>query len=185
MRESVVSGMPNLHAFDQEFGREGAPRQERRRKILRLSTIVAFLMGAGIVGALALAWPETVALLRAELPPEVTSLLALPHDGSDEQIARLLTEVDALKQEVHELTQAQHAAADTIASLKAAEQKPQSGAASASWYSDPAALNFATPRRSAAGSVAPPAQQSATARPKSVPLPKRESAAPLPLQAPQ
>ena len=174
--------MPNLNAFDQEFGRDPGAHRERRKRILRLSTIVAFLLGAGIVGALALAWPEAVALLRAELPPGLISSHA--PDGSEEQVERLLTEVDALKQEVRELTQVQQQAVETIAALKAAEHDAQTRAAAAAWYSNPAALNFGIASRSGPANITPPAQQSATARPKAAPLPKREPVLPPP-PAPQ
>jgi hypothetical protein len=180
MREPVVSAMPSLDAFDQEFARNPAPRPERRKRILRLSTIIAFLLGASIVGALALAWPETVGLLRAELPPGLMSSLPLPRDPAEEQNEQLLAEVDALKQEVRDLTEAQHEAAATIAALKAAEQESKSRAASAGWYSDAAALNFPIASRPGAGNTQSPAQRSAVARPKAAPLPKRESVPPSP-----
>jgi hypothetical protein len=184
MREPVVSGMPRLDAFDQEFGRDPGPYPRRRKRILRVSTIVAFLLGAGIVGALALAWPETISLLRAELPPGLMALLPLPRDPAEEQNEQLLAELEALKQEVRELTESQHEAATTIAGLKAAEQESKHRAALESWYSNPAALNFVFASRPAAGNTPPPAQRSAVARPKAAPLPKRESTAPSPAQEP-
>jgi hypothetical protein len=182
MREPVVSGMPRLDAFDQEFGRDPDPRPRRRKRILRLSTIVAFLLGAGIAGAFALAWPETIGLLRAELPPGLMASLPLPRDPAEEQNEQLLAELETLKQEVRELTEAQHEAATTIAGLKAAEQESKHRAALESWYSNPAALNFAG--RPGAGNGAAPAQRSAVARPKAAPLPKRESVTPPPAQEP-
>jgi hypothetical protein len=184
MREPVVSGMPRLDAFDQEFGRGADPRRGRRKRILRLSTIVAFLLGAGIVGALALAWPETMSLLRAELPPGLMASLPLPRDPAEEQNEQLLAELEALKQEVRELTEAQHEAATTIAGLKAADQESKHRTALESWYSNPAALNFVVASRPGAGNGAVAAQRSAVARPKAAPLPKRESTAPPPPQEP-
>lgn len=180
MREPVESAMPNLEAFDQEFGRDPEARPERRKRILRVSTMVAFLLGAGIVGALALAWPETVSLLRAELPPGLISALPLPRDPAEEQNEQLLAEVDALKQEVRQLTQAQREAVTTIAGLKAAEQETKSRSVSGGWYSDAAVLNFPIASRPSAANAATPAQRSAVARPKAAPLPKREVVAPSP-----
>ena len=153
MRELVESAMPNLQAFDQEFERDPTPRPERRRRILRLSTILAFLLGGGIVGALALAWPETLALVRAELPPGLMASLPLARDPAEEQNEQLLAELDALKQEVRDLTQAQHEAATTIAGLKAAEQESKSRAVSIGWYSDAAVLNFPIATRPAANGM--------------------------------
>jgi hypothetical protein len=185
MREPVESAVPSLEAFDQEFGRDPASRPERRRRILRLSTIVAFVLGAGIVAALALAWPETVSLLRAELPPGLMSSLPLPRDPAEVQNEQLLAELDALKQEVRELTQAQHEAATTIAGLMAAEQGSKSRPVSGGWYLDVAVLNFPIASRPVPANAAPPAQRSAVARPKAAPLPKRESVAPSPAPEPQ
>src|SRR5262249_38537269 len=178
MREPLVSAMPSLEAFDQEFGRDGAPRRQRRRRLLRLSTIVAFLLGAGVVGALALAWPETVGLLRAELPPGLMASLPLPRDPAEEQNEQLLAEMDALKQEVRELTESQHEAATTIAGLKAAEQETKTGLGPAGWYSDAAVLNYPIATR-------PGTASAAIARPRPAPLPKRESVAPSPAPEPQ
>ena len=185
MREPVDSAMPSLEAFDQEFGRDGAPRPQRRKRILRLSTIVAFLLGAGIVGALAVAWPQTVGLLRAELPPELMASLPLPRDPSEEQNEQLLAEVDALKQEVRELTEAQREAATTIAGLKAAEQESKNRAAPGGWYSDAAVLNYPIATRPGTAGAAAPAQRAAIARPRPAPLPKREGVAPSPAPEPQ
>jgi len=185
MRKPVESAMPSLEAFDQEFGRDGAPRPQRRKRILRLSTIVAFLLGAGVVCALALAWPETVGLLRAELPPGLMASLPLPRDPAEEQNEQMLAEMDALKQEVRELTEAQHEAATTIAGLKAAEQESKNRAAPAGWYSDAAVLNYPIASRPGTASAAASAQRAAIARPRPAPLPKRESVAPSPAPEPQ
>lgn len=180
MREPVVSAMPNLDAFDQEFGRGPAPRPKKRKRVLRISTIVAFLLGAGIVGAVALAWPETVSLLRAELPPGLMASLPLPRDPSEEQNGQLLAELDALKQEVRELTEAQHESATTIAGLRAAEQESKSRTVLTGWYSEPGALNYPIASRPGAANSAAPAQRAAVARPRAAPLPKRESVPPAP-----
>ena len=53
-----VSELPRLDAFDEEFGREPVAilRGQQRRGGLRLSTLLVLLLGAGIIGALALVW---------------------------------------------------------------------------------------------------------------------------------
>jgi hypothetical protein len=176
MSEPVESAVPSLEAFDQEFARAPDQQPPRRRRILRLSTMVAFVLGGGIVGALALAWPETVGLLRAELPPPLVASLPLPRDPAEQQNEQLLAELETLKHEVRELTVAQHEAATTIAGLKA-EQQSKNRTAPAGWYSESAALNFPVTSRSSAN-AAP--QRSAVARPRPAPPPRRETPATTP-----
>ena len=178
--------MPRLDAFDEEFGREPVAilRGQRRRSRLRLWSVVVFVLAAGIVGALAFAWPTVDGGLLPHL--QLPQLQSMPFStkstgGADEQVDRLRREVAALKRDVRELTEAQQQAADTIAALKAAEQE-HSGS-SVSWYSDPAALNFGiVSQQPQPGVIAPPLRPAATARPKAR---KRDVVTPLSLEAPQ
>ena len=173
--------MPRLDAFDEEFGREPVAilRGQRRRSRLRLWSVVVFVLAAGIVGALAFAWPTVDGGLFPQLQSMPFSTKST--SGADEQIDRLRREVAALKRDVRELTEAQQQAADTIAALKAAE--PEHNASSVSWYSDPAALNFGiVSQQPQPGVIAPPLRPGATARPKAR---KRDVVTPLSLEAPQ
>jgi hypothetical protein len=182
-----VSEMPRLDAFDEEFGREPVAilRGQRRKLRLRFSALVVLLLGAGIASALALAWLNTEGWLRFEVQSAPSSQQYASREGSDEQIGRLRREVEALKKEIGELTEAQQQAADTIASLKAGEQEPRDPAASAYWYSDLAALHFGIVSPPRPGVGVPGARRSATARPDFRNARKRDGAAPLSLEAPQ
>jgi hypothetical protein len=182
-----ASEIPRLDAFDEEFGREPVAilRGQRRKVRLRSSALVVLLLGAGIVSALALAWLNADRWWRFEdqsapSPPQYAS-----REGADEQIGRLRREVEALKKQIGELTEAQQQAADTIASLKAAAEEPRDPASSVYWYSDLAALHFGIADQPRPGIVAPVPRQSAPARPDFRNTRKRDGGAPLSLEAPQ
>jgi hypothetical protein len=180
---SDVSEIPRLDAFDEEFGREPVVilRDQRRKVRLRSSTLVVLLLGAGIVSALALAWLNADGWLRSVPSP----LQYASREGADEQIGRFRREVEALKKQIGELTDAQQQAADTIASLKAAAQEPRDPASSTYWYSDLAALHFGIADQPRPGIFAPVLRQSAPARPDFRNTRKRDGGAPLSLEAPQ
>ena len=147
------AGLPRLDVFDQEFGPGPATilREPRRGLGLRFWSAIVLVLGAGVISALALAWPPSDGWLRPEL-----QLASTARDGGDEQIVGLQREVALLKYEIKELTSAQQQAADTIAALKAAAQDPQGRMASMYWYSDPAALSFGIASRAEAGGVRVP-----------------------------
>jgi hypothetical protein len=157
-----ASEMPRLDAFDEEFGREPVAilRGQRRKGRLRFSIFVALLLCAGAASALAFAWRNGDSWLRFD----VQSAPSLPQlgsrEGADDQVVRLRRQVEALRKEIGDLTEAQQRATDTIASLRA-EQDARDPAASAYWYSDLGALNYGIANPRPAG-VAPP--RSATAR---------------------
>ena len=180
--------MPRLDAFDEEFAQDpGAiPRERRRRIIRRLWTIAAIVLGVGTIAALALAWSKADGRLRLELQSVVPSPRSASREGPDDELDRLHREVDALRNEVGDLTQAQQRAqqqaAEAIAALQAAEQDARSRIPPpAYWYSNPSALSL-----SVAGqpppNVVPPRRPSAASR-ESRDVRHREQ--PGPAQAPQ
>jgi 4-amino-4-deoxy-L-arabinose transferase-like glycosyltransferase len=162
---SVVSEMPRLDAFDEEFGREPAAiLRGQRRTRLRFPLLITAVVGAALV---ALAWPWVSA--DGGLRSEVQALLALPRgESADQQTQRLMEENEALRKEVEDLTQARQEAAERIASLEAAEQDAHP--TSTYWYSDLAALSYASPFppkpavAAAPAAAAPTARRPATAR---------------------
>src|SRR5262249_21716413 len=66
---TVEAPMPRLDAFDEEFGPDPAAilRGQRRKTRLRLLTLLGVVVGAGVIGALALAWSTADGRLRPEL----------------------------------------------------------------------------------------------------------------------
>jgi hypothetical protein len=142
------SEMPRLDAFDEEFGREPVAilRGQRRKGRLRFSIFVALLLCAGAASALAFAWRNGDSWLPFDVQSASLPQLA-SREGADDQVVRLRRQVEALRKEIGDLTEAQQRATDTIASLRA-EQDAREPAASAYWYSDLGALNFgiANPR---------------------------------------
>ena len=98
--------------------------------------------------------------------------------AAQEEIERLRNQLDALKNDVKELTEAQHQAAHTIATMKAAEEDLRHGVPPPYWYSNPATLDLAIANQPQWAGVAPPPRRPATARSESHGLRKREGAAP-------
>ena len=179
----IATGMPRLDAFDEEFGREPvAILRGQRRRGIRLSAFVGAALGAAIITALAWPWVQADGGLRSE----VQSLFpgSGSRDSSTERIEQLVREVEALKQQIVELTEARQQAMDRIASLEAAEQ-----GAPVYWYSDLAALSYgmATTKPVAGAPLTP--RRSATARPdgraEAPDARRHDSSAPLSLEAPQ
>jgi FtsZ-binding cell division protein ZapB len=167
--------LPSLGAFDQEFGR-GAPAP---RRPLRLRPWAGLLLGAIIISVPALAWLSADGGAGLDRPAEPIAL----QSAAAEQIGSLLREVAELKQEVSELTEAQQQAAETIATLRAAEQEMR--APPAYWYSDLAALNFAAGDQARPPLLAPARRRSATARSEPREIRSRGGAAPLSLEPAQ
>jgi hypothetical protein len=185
--------MPRLDAFDQEFGREPVAilRGHRRRIRLRSWALICVLLGAGVISALALGWPNGEGPFGLDLQSAPTFLRGVNRESSDEQIDRLRREVDTLKKEIGELTEAQRQAGETIAVLQAAEQEPRAPVSGAYWYSNLAALNFGIANQSqphvATPNVASPNVAAPTPRrPPRPDAPRRDNGgAPLSLEAPQ
>lgn len=193
--KSSAEEMPRLDAFDQEFGREPVAilRGHRRRIRLRTWVLIFVALGAGVISALAVSWPNGDGLLRFELqsaaPPSQRSA---SREDSDEQIDRLRREVDALKKEISDLTEAHRQAGETILALQATEQEPRAPVLGESWYSNQAALNFGIASQSQPRAAAPtPPRRPATARPGPREPARRDNGgngnggAPLSLEAPQ
>src|SRR5215510_12790261 len=57
--------MPRLDAFDEEFEQDPANILRAERRGLRLLSLVGLALGAGVIGALALAWSTADGRLRA------------------------------------------------------------------------------------------------------------------------
>jgi hypothetical protein len=170
--------MPRLDAFDEEFGQDPATILRAERRGLRLLSLVAVALGAGVIGAFALAWSTADGRLRLELQSAATAPRKADRAGQDEEIDRLRGQLDALKNDVKELTEAQHQAAHTIAAMKAAEEDLRRDVPPPSWYSNPATLDLAIGNQPQWAGVAPPPRRPATARSESRGLRKREGAAP-------
>jgi hypothetical protein len=180
--------MPRLDAFDQEFGcePESIEREELPKAKPRIWTFIGLVVAAAIISALAVAWSGAGGPFRLDVAP--TASQVPPADAAKQQIDRLTRQVEALEQEVRDLTEAQQQAARTIAILKAAEQESGGPASAAYWYSDLAALHFGIPDQvHEPDMVAGPARRPMTARPEARELRRRENggAAPLSLEAPQ
>lgn len=155
--------MPRLDAFDEEFERQPVAvlRGHRRRSKLWFWVFFCLLVGAG-VGAFAMAWPDAVATLHPELQAFV------PQSASreaNEQINRLAREVEDLRQEIQELTNAQRQAAETIAALKGVERELQDRRF-AFWFSDPAALHHGIVSLTEPSGTVAPLRGAVTARPR-------------------
>ena len=167
--------MPRLDAFDQEFGREPVAilRGHRRRIRLRTWVLIFVVLGAGVISALAVSWPNGDGLLRFELQSAAPLFQrSASREDSDEQIDRLRLEVDALKKVISDLTEAHRQAGETIAALQATaasqatEQEPRAPVPGEFWHSNLAALNFGIAGQSQPPAAAPPPRRRpATARP--------------------
>jgi hypothetical protein len=125
------------------------------------------VLGLGAIGALAFAWSKADGRLRFDLQSALTSPKTAQHPPADEQLDRLRREIDALKDEVKDLTEAQRQAAHTIAAVKSAEQELRRHAPAPYWYSNLEALDPAIPRQRQWATVAP--------LPRRPPAPRSES----------
>jgi hypothetical protein len=177
--------MPRLDVLDEEFG-DAAAHARRRRIGERLLMLAIVALGLGAIGALAFAWSNADGPLRFELQSAATAPKSAQRAAAQEEIERLRGELDALKNDVKELTEAQHQAAHTIAAMKAAEEDLRRDVPPPYWYSNPAALDLAIADQPQWAGVAPPPRRPATARSESRGLRKREGAAPAsPAASPQ
>ena len=169
--------MPRLDVLDEEFG-DAAAHARRRRIGERLLMLAIVALGLGAIGALAFAWSNADGPLRFELQSAATAPKSAQRVAAQEEIERLRGELDALKNDVKELTEAQHQAAHTIATMKAAEEDLRRDVPPPYWYSNPATLDLAIANQPQWAGVAPPPRRPATARSESRGLRKREGAAP-------
>ena len=169
--------MPRLDVLDEEFG-DAAAHARRRRIGERLLMLAIVALGLGAIGALAFAWSNADGPLRFELQSAATAPKSAQRAAAQEEIERLQGELDALNNDVKELTEAQHQAAHTIATMKAAEEDLRRDVPPPYWYSNPATLDLAIANQPQWAGVAPPPRRPATARSESRGLRKREGAAP-------
>ena len=158
--------MPRLDVLDEEFGEDAAAlaRARRLRTGARLLMLVGVALGLGAIGALAFAWSKADGRLRFELQSAASPPKNTQRAAAEEEIERLRRQIEALQDDVKELTEAQRQAAYTIATVKAVEQELRRHAPGPYWYSNPESLNPVI----AGGS------QSAAA----APLPRRAPASP-------
>src|SRR5262249_14175777 len=118
--------------------------------------------GLGAIGALAFAWSNGDGPLRFELQSAATASKSGQPAAAQEEIERLRSQLDALKNDVKELTEAQHQAAHTIATMKAAEEDLRRKVPLPYWYSNPATLNLAIANQPQWAGVAPPRTEKST-----------------------
>src|SRR6516225_11468884 len=150
--------MPRLDALDEEFGEDAdAVLHARRRRIgERLLMLAIVTLGLGVIGALAFAWSNADGPLRFELQSAATAPKSAQRAAAQEEIERLQGELDALKNDVKELTDTQHQAAHTIAAMKADEEDLRRHVPPPYWYSNPATLDLAIAKQPPPAGFAPP-----------------------------
>ena len=153
--------MPTLRGFDEEFGQAaGVTQLDRTRSIL-----LAVALGAVILGGLTLVWVAVDGGVRpkgASAAP--TSSQNTAPAKSRELVDRLLSQVEALKSEVRELTEAQQQPAHAIEPIEA-EPESRNRAPPVYWYSDPAALSSGTESGPEPRGVVPLPRRPASPRP--------------------
>ena len=104
------------------------------------SILLAVALGAAILGGLTLAWSAVDGSVRPKVALSApTSPRNTAPAESREFVDRLLSQVEALKSEVRELTEAQQQPAHAIAAIEAEQESRR--APPVYWYSDPAALS--------------------------------------------
>ena len=141
------------------------------------------IVALGAIGALAFAWSNADGPLRFQLQSAATAPKSAQRAAAQEEIERLRGELDALKNDVKELTEAQHQAAHTIATIKAAEEDLRRDVPPPYWYSNPATLDLTLAKQPAG--FAPLPRRPTTARSEPRDPRKREGAAPASPAAPQ
>src|SRR5262245_1419354 len=173
---SIVANFDVLDDGEDAAGRTGA----------RLLNLAIVALGLGVIGALSFAWSNADGRLRFEMQLAATAPKSAQRAAAPQEIERRRGELDALKNDVKELTEAQHQAAHTIAAMQAAEEDLRRDVPPPYWYSNPATLDLAIANQPQWAGVAPPPRRPATARSESRGLRKREGAAPAsPAASPQ
>jgi hypothetical protein len=157
--------MPTLRGFDEEFGQDAVATQLGEQRRTRW-TLVAVVLGVSIIGALIFAWSTVDGPLRLRPASAPSSPRNTEREGSRELVDRLLrqSQVEALKSEVRELTEAQQKPAHAIAAIEA-EQESRNRAPPVHWYSDLAALSSGVESRPEPWGVVPLPRRPANARP--------------------
>jgi hypothetical protein len=177
--------MPRLDVLDEEFGEDAASSVHARRRIgARLLMLAILALGLGAIGAIAFAWSNADGPLRFELQSATTASKSGQPAAAQEEIQRLRDQLDALKNDVKELTEAQHQAAHTIATMKAAEEDLRRAVPPPHWYSNPA-RDLALANQPELVGVPPPPRRPATARSDSRGLRKGGGAVPASPASPQ
>src|SRR5215831_7190028 len=143
---SIVANFDVLDDGEDAAGRTGA----------RLLNLAIVALGLGVIGALAFAWSNADGRLRFELQSAATAPKSAQRAAAPQEIERLRNELDALTNDVKELTETQHQAAHTIAAMKAAEEDLQRHVPPPYWYSNPATLDLAIANQPQWAGVAPP-----------------------------
>jgi len=153
--------MPTLRGFDEEFGQAAGVTQLDRTRSMLLAValgaaiLVAVALGAAILGGLTLAWLAVDGSVRPKIASSApTSPRNTAPVESRELVDRLLSQVEALKSEVRELTEAQQKPAHAIAAIEA-EQESRNRAPPVHWYSDLAALSSGVESRPEQWGVVP------------------------------
>jgi hypothetical protein len=174
--------MPRLDVLDDEFGEDTAAlaRARRRRTGARLLMLAGLILGLGAIGAVAFAWSNADGRLRFDLQTAATAPKSAQRTAADDEVERLRSQVDALKEDVEQLTEAQRQAAHTIAAVKAAEQELRRQAPAPYWYSNPAALDPGLAKGARWAGAAPVPRRPPTARPEPRGLRERDTAPTVP-----
>src|SRR5215813_11319096 len=111
MKPVAASGGPIVANFDMlDDGEDAAGRTGAR--LLNLAIVA---LGLGVIGALAFAWSNADGRLRFELQSAATAPKSAQRAAAPQEIERLRNELDALTNDVKELTETQHQAAHTVA----------------------------------------------------------------------
>ena len=159
---SIVANFDVLDDGEGVAGRTGARLLSLAIVALGLGVIGALAFawsnadGRGVIGALAFAWSNADGRLRFELQSAATAPKSAQRAEAPQQIERLRGELDALKNDVKELTETQHQAAHTIAAMKAAEEDLRRHVPPPYWYSNPATLDLAITKQPQPAGIAPP-----------------------------
>ena len=143
---SIFANFDVLDDGEDAAGRTGA----------RLLNLAIVALGLGVIGALAFASSNADGRLQFELQSAATAPKSAQRAAAPEEIERLRGVLDALKNDVKELTETQHQAAHTIAAMKAAEEDLRRHVPPPYWYSNPATLDLAIAKQPPPAGFAPP-----------------------------